>query len=184
MFYGWLYRKQAGFSALNLDLAHPLSDSLCKGACSRSSLILSCLVGERQGCTLCVFGWHGEDWTGALCLNTDMAELVSGWSTGSLGFPQWCQSCDVSHGHLRLWGTAVKWKLLKICEKYFQGMAVFPLTYGFIKPMINSWDTHLLRLARFSPKCLLIAMPVPPKIQWKGSSFQMSSTTEFLIGLI
>lgn len=128
--------------------------------------------------------WHVDDWTGALCLNTDMAEAVSGWSTGSLGFPQWCQSCDVSHGHLRLWGTAMKWKLLKICEKYFQGIAVFPLTYGFITPMINSWDTHLLRLAMFSPKCLLITMPVLPKIQWDGSSFQMSSTTEFLIWLI
>lgn len=76
MFYGWLYRKQAWFSALNLDLDHPLSDSLCKGACSRSSLILSCLVGERQGCTLCVFGWHCS---GMTCRWLDWCTVLEHW---------------------------------------------------------------------------------------------------------
>lgn len=36
---------------------------------------------------------HVKDSNGALCLNTDMGEVVSGCSTGSLGFPPMGDVC-------------------------------------------------------------------------------------------
>lgn len=52
---------------------------------------------------------HVEHWTGTLYLNTDMAEVVSGCSTGSLGFSPSASGavmCPVSC----LRGTAMKWE--------------------------------------------------------------------------